>query len=155
MSEAKQTKPDHTARAPARSRWVLAFNLLMIVIFVTVVVGMLFPSTGKRFPSPASVSRIRVKSVNGALRAYRSSVGSFPSGSAAQIAEALQSTNEYGQYYLMGSGIFRNPPGPLLDGWKRPLRIILTNPAGPIVYSLGPNGRDDGGAPGSDDIVAP
>jgi hypothetical protein len=44
MSEGDQTKPDRTTAGPVRSRWVLAFNLLMIVVFVTVVLGMLFPA---------------------------------------------------------------------------------------------------------------
>lgn len=44
MGEVDQTKPNRTAAGPVRNRWVLAFNLLMIVVFVTVVLGMLFPS---------------------------------------------------------------------------------------------------------------
>jgi hypothetical protein len=44
MGEGDQTKTDRTAAGPVRSRWVLAFNLVMIVVFVAVVLGMIFPS---------------------------------------------------------------------------------------------------------------
>jgi hypothetical protein len=155
MSDGDQTKPDRATAGPVRSRWVLAFNLLMIVVFVTVVLGMLFPSINRRVPSQRSKSRVLVSCLSGALLAYHAVEGSYPAGSQAEIVASLCATNGGGQVYLQLPIGHLSPTGELLDGWKHPLRIILTNPAGPIVYSVGPNGLDDGGAPGSDDLVAP
>ncbi len=99
--------------------------------------------------------RWEVNNAFGSLKAFQITFGSYPTGNLAQVSASLRGSNRQGLIFLQIPARSANDAGELVDAWKRPLRIILTNPAGPIVYSLGPNGRDDGGAPGSDDIVAP
>ncbi|HWB60611.1 MAG TPA: hypothetical protein VG733_14045 [Chthoniobacteraceae bacterium] len=47
-----------------------------------------------------------------------------------------------------------NSAGQFLDPWGTPYRIDVSNPKFPWAYSCGPDKKDDGGAPGSDDIVS-
>jgi hypothetical protein len=47
-----------------------------------------------------------------------------------------------------------NSAGQFLDPWGTPYRIDTSNPKFPWAYSCGPDKKDDGGAPGSDDIVS-
>lgn len=100
------------------------------------------------------MSQALVDNVGGALNLYHSSAGSCPNGSLVQISEALRGSNHLGLNFINVSPKHLGPSGELIDPWKRPLQIILTNAASPKIYSLGPDGRDDGGAPGSDDVVA-
>jgi hypothetical protein len=89
------------------------------------------------------------------LKAFHAAFASYPTGNLSQVSASLRGSNRQGLIFLNVPGRSLNDAGELVDAWKRPLRILLTNPAGPIVYSGGPNSRDDGGAPGSDDLVAP
>ena len=123
------------------------------------VIGWLAPAVlsafGRRYPPPTRIARVEVATVYAALKAFQVTYASYPTGNLAQVSASLRGSNRQGLIFLNVPGRSLNDAGELVDAWKHPLRIILTNSAGPLVYSVGPNGRDDGGEPGSDDLVAP
>lgn len=85
-----------------------------------------------------------------ALEHYRMDRGGFPKSGARDLAAAL--TDPRMPYIQVPAGTI-NSAGELLDGWGRPLHYSLTDAGAPVVYSIGPNGRDEGG--GGDDVVPP
>jgi hypothetical protein len=86
-----------------------------------------------------------------ALRSWYGIHHSMPSGGPAQIVKALCSVNFLPPDVLTARA---NAKGEYLDPWGTPYRIDASNPKFPWAYSCGPDKKDDGGAPGSDDIVS-
>lgn len=142
-------------KRPAGYRPSRLFVALLALVLVGLI-GWLAPAVlWPTVTPPTPIARVEVANAFAALKAFHVTYASYPAGNLAQISASLRGTNRQEWVFLNVPGQSLNDAGELLDGWKHPLRIILTNPAGPVVYSVGPNGRDDGGAPGSDDLVAP
>jgi hypothetical protein len=143
------------AKRPAGYRpsrlFVAVLALVMAGVIGWLAPAILSPSATPRTP----VARVEVANAFTALKAFQTHFASYPTGNLAQVSASLRGSNRQGLIFLNVPGRSLNDAGELVDAWKHPLRIILTNPAGPIVYSLGPNGRDDGGVPGTDDLVSP
>ncbi len=132
----------------------LIVSLLALVVIG--LIGWLAPAILLALVTPRTpVARAEVAIAVSALKAFHVTYASYPTGNLAQVSATLRGSDRQGLVYLNVPGRSLNDAGELVDAWKHPLRIILTNPAGPIVYSVGPDGRDDGGEPGSDDLVAP
>ncbi len=131
---------------------------LFVALLASVVVGLigwLAPAVRSPTVTPRTpIARVEVENAKGALKAFHAAFASYPTGNPAQVSASLRGSNRQGLIFLNVPGRSLSDAGELVDVWKHPLRIILTNPAGPTVYSLGPNGRDNGGLPGTDDIVA-
>ena len=132
---------------------MLAFNVFMIGFVLICLAGMILPTTLRRAAWNRTMTHVLIGNVSGAMNAHHQAVGSYPTGSLVQISEALRGSNRLGLIFLNVSPKHLGPSGELLDAWKRPVQIIQTNAASPKVYSFGPDGHDDGGAPGSDDLV--
>lgn len=86
-------------------------------------------------------TRSRVDAVGDALGAFRTEMGRFPTD-----AEGLHILGQPGD----GKEPFIRPGAPLVDAWNQPLVYHPAADGRFALYSVGPNGRDDGG--GSDDI---
>jgi hypothetical protein len=143
------------AKRPAGYRPSRLFVALMALVLVGVI-GWLAPAILSPEVSPRTpIARVEVASAYAALKAFHATYTSYPTGNLSQVSASLRGNNRQGSIFLNVPGRSLNDAGELVDAWRHPLRNILTNPAGPIVYSVGPNGRDDGGVPGSDDLVAP
>ena len=94
-----------------------------------------------------------------ALKEYYYVMHTMPKGGNGKIIETLINSSP-----TKGSTVFLtlsresvakfNKVGKLLDPWDTPYRIDVSNPKFPWAYSCGPDKKDDGGAPGSDDIVS-
>jgi hypothetical protein len=126
---------------------VVLFQLFACVI-VSIFLGLWLPKLGtKKIRARADVSMLCA-----AVIQYRATYGLPPSGNHAQILAALRGENLRHIRFLDRPSKSFNERGELLDPWGRPYRIDTTNPAFPWAYSLGKNARDDGGAPGSDDV---
>src|SRR5882762_1703404 len=87
-----------------------------------------------------------------ALQKYKENVGSYPSGSNAEIARALKGKNSKNIIILVGRKTDLNEKGEFVDPWKTPLRIYFSD-NGILVRSAGPNRRfDDSTAMDCDDF---
>jgi hypothetical protein len=86
------------------------------------------------------------------LQKYKEHVGSYPTGSNAEIGKALMGRNAKNVIVVVGRTASVNEKGEFVDPWGTPLRIYFSD-AGVLVRSAGANRRfDDSTATGSDDI---
>lgn len=87
------------------------------------------------------------------LQKYKERVGSYPIGSNAQVAKALQGNNEKNIIILVGRKNEVNEKGEFVDPWSTPLRIYFSD-SGVLVRSAGPNRRfDDSTVMEADDFI--
>jgi hypothetical protein len=87
------------------------------------------------------------------LQKYKERVGSYPIGSNAQVAKALQGNNEKNVIILVGRKNEVNEKGEFVDPWGTALRIYFSD-AGVLVRSAGPNRRfDDSTVIEADDFI--
>jgi hypothetical protein len=87
------------------------------------------------------------------LQKYKERVGSYPSGSNAQIAKALQGQNAKNVIILVGRKTELNEKGEFVDPWGTPLRIYFCD-TGVLIRSAGPNRRfDDSTVLEADDYI--
>ena len=86
------------------------------------------------------------------LQAYRKFVGTFPSGSAADIANELSGKSEKKVLVMAAKQEKRNAKGEVTDPWGTPVQYFF-GPATVLVRSAGPNRTfEDHGTPGCDDL---
>jgi hypothetical protein len=87
------------------------------------------------------------------LQKFKEHVGSYPSGSNAQIAKALMGQNSKNVIILVGRKNEVNEKGEFVDPWGTPLRIYFSD-SGVLVRSAGPNRRfDDSTVLDADDFI--
>jgi hypothetical protein len=79
-----------------------------------------------------------VDSLFTALQQYKERTGSYPHGSNAEIAKALDGKNEKNLIVLVGKKITKNNKGEFVDPWDTPLQIYFSD-NGVLVRSAGPN----------------
>jgi hypothetical protein len=88
-----------------------------------------------------------------ALQKYKERVGSYPMGSNAEIAKALNGANVRNVIVLISAKVRRNDKGEFIDPWGTPLRIYFSD-TGVLVRSAGPNRRfDDSTVIEADDYI--
>jgi hypothetical protein len=98
----------------------------------------------------ANSTRSVLYAVSQALEHYRMDRGDYPASGAKALAKALMDpANPYVK--LPADSV--NVAGELVDGWGRPLRYAPDSEGRLVLYSFGPNGKDDGGQP--DDVMSP
>jgi hypothetical protein len=86
-----------------------------------------------------------------ALQKYKEHVGSYPSGSNAEISKALKGHNARNLIILVGTKENLNDKGEYIDPWGTPLRIYFSSDS-VLVRSAGPNKKfDDSTVLNSDD----
>jgi hypothetical protein len=76
------------------------------------------------------------------LQKYKERLGSYPVGSNAQVAKALQGSNPKNVIILVGRKTELSEKGEYVDPWGTPLRIYFSD-AGVLIRSAGPNRRFD------------
>jgi hypothetical protein len=87
------------------------------------------------------------------LQKYKERVGSYPVGSNAEIAKALQGQNAKNVIILVGRKTELNEKGEFVDPWNTPLRIYFAGD-GVLVRSAGANRRfDDSTVMEADDFI--
>jgi len=112
---------------------------------------------------PVVVERVAsINTVNQAdfwIGEFHKEYGYFPAGGNRATVAALKGDDTTANprqklfFYIQkttGGGPVLSPAGQLVDGWRRPLIIRGGGTTRPIIYSVGPNGMDDGGT--GDDI---
>lgn len=83
-----------------------------------------------------------VENLFAGLQQYKENVGSYPTGSNAEIIKALQGANPKKLIILVSRKAELNEKGEILDPWGSALRIYFSD-AGVLVRSAGPNRRFD------------
>jgi hypothetical protein len=102
------------------------------------------------------IARRDVRRIVEGIRLYYNENHAMPSTGNAAIIGVLNGGNANHMHYGVVFDPKRdfNEARELLDPWGTPYRIDTSNPKFPWAYSCGPDKKDDGGAPGSDDIVS-
>jgi|GEM_PF-1035524 len=89
-----------------------------------------------------------------AIKAYHSDKGAIITGGNVEIVKVLRGKVGEDTVYLEPPPKELNSAGEFIDPWKTPYRLGMSADGFPWAYSCGPDGKDDGGAPGSDDIAS-
>jgi type II secretory pathway pseudopilin PulG len=87
------------------------------------------------------------------LEKYKEKTGSYPVGSNAGVAKALNGQNAKGITVIVGRKTELNDKGEFVDQWGTPLRIYFSD-NGVLIRSAGPNRRfDDSTVMDNDDFI--
>jgi hypothetical protein len=101
-------------------------------------------------------TRVTLTQVCVAILNYRKDVGVAPKGDTASIMNALRyaENNPANSVFFDAPMSSINGKGELLDPWGAVIRIGTFPSGAGWAYSFGPNGIDEGGTEGSDDIAS-
>jgi len=131
-------------------------KLLVGIGVITVVFGMIWASkawTTLRANARTSKFNEDIENLFAGLQKYKERVGSYPVGSNAQVAKALQGENSKSVIIVVGRKTELNEKGEYVDPWGTPLRIYFSD-AGVLIRSAGPNRRfDDSTVMEADDFI--
>jgi hypothetical protein len=125
---------------------------LAIVAILLIACGFLFPIVDRPPLERRNRTRTDVINLAAAIRQFTTEYGLPPSGSQAEIMNALFGDNARKIMFFETNPKWISPAGEFLDPWGTPYRIDLSDPVKPKVYSCGKDKHDDGGADHSDDI---
>jgi len=130
-------------------------RFLLIVGLITVLVGcgwLVRTWTAVRVTARTQRLNDDIVTLFEALQKYKENVGSYPSGSNAEIAKALKGKNSKNIIILVGRKTDLNEKGEFVDPWNTALRFYFSD-SGIMVRSAGPNRRfDDSTAIDCDDF---
>ncbi len=131
-------------------------KLLALVGLIAVLAGAIWVSSAwKSFQVNARTKKMNedIENLFVGLQQYKEHVGTYPTGSNADIAKALKGQNARSVIILVGRKNDLNEKGEFVDTWGTPLRIYFSD-SGVLVRSAGPNKRfDDSTALNSDDYL--
>ncbi len=86
------------------------------------------------------------------LQEYKEHVGTYPTGSNAQVVKALRGQNQKNIIILVNRKNELNDKGEVMDTWGTPLRLYFSDTS-VLIRSAGPNGRfENSVAPECDDL---
>ena len=112
-------------------------RIFIIVIIIAAALG----AAGAWLPysqykEKMAVLKQDIKCLITALELYKNDFGSFPSGDNAQIMRAISGENIKKKAYIESSQDSKNPQGELLDPWRTPYLILITD-SQPVIASAG------------------
>jgi hypothetical protein len=94
-----------------------------------------------------------IENLFSSLEKYKEKTGSYPIGSNADVAKALNGRNPKGITVIVGRKTELNDKGEFIDKWGTPLRIYFSD-NGVLIRSAGPNRRfDDSTVMDNDDFI--
>jgi hypothetical protein len=94
-----------------------------------------------------------IENLFSSLQKYKEKTGSYPIGSNADVAKALNGHNPKGITVIVGRKTELNDKGEFVDLWKTPLRIYFSD-SSVLIRSAGPNRRfDDSTVIDNDDFI--
>jgi hypothetical protein len=148
-----KTSPPPANRSSPYWKWAYRGILLIVIVLIVCICG--FALEG---PMRAKFrqARARADSENfaRALDQYAVEYGYHPEGAPADLLRTLQGDNQRKIIFFECATRSVSSIGEFIDPWGQPYHIDQSDPSSPRVYSSGPNGLDELGAKGSDDIVA-
>jgi hypothetical protein len=144
-----ETKPP-SQKGPSARGWLFIGFVVLIIAALTPFAVRLGRQTARTAQARQEVAKLK-EAVSGYYRTF----GETPGNPRAKILfSALSGLNAKGIIFFSAPYSRFNPEGELIDPWRHPYQLDVTDPYNPRIYSFGPNGRDEGGAQGSDDIVS-
>jgi type II secretory pathway pseudopilin PulG len=142
-------KPDQPAR-----RRALGWLVGLILVSFAVILSLLLPAAVRATAAARHLlAETDLATLQGGMEAYRTALGRYPAGTAAQILGALRGQNTSSNAFLVVSPRRVNAAGEYTDPWRTPYHIGFDESGKPRVYSFGPNRLDDQARKGSDDIT--
>ena len=120
-------------------------KVLIGIGVLTIVAGIIWASkawTTLRANARTAQFNEDIENLFAGLQKYKERVGSYPVGSNAQVAKALQGENNKNVIILVGRKTELNEKGEYVDPWGSPLRIYFSD-AGVLIRSAGQNRRFD------------
>jgi len=131
-------------------------RILIAIGVVGVLVGMVWAARAwNTLQANARTGKFNadVENLFAALQKYKERGGSYPTGSNADIAKALQGQNPKNIIVIIGAKMPMNEKGEFIDPWGTPLRIYFSD-TGVLIRSAGPNRSfDDSTVMNADDII--
>lgn len=131
-------------------------KILIGIGFLTVAFGIIWAASAwKTLRANARTAKFNedIENLFAGLQKYKERVGSYPVGSNAQVAKALQGENSKNVIILVGRKTELNEKGEYVDPWGTPLRIYFSD-VGVLIRSAGPNRRfDDSTVLDADDVL--
>jgi Bacterial type II secretion system protein G. len=131
------------------------FALAVVALLLAALAYLLFPSVSDG-PTPQSkrrsIAKNDVNQISQSLDFYKKEYGTFPSGNIFQIMKILSGSNQRGIVFITSSTLSEDAP---IDPWGHQLLIDLSNSnSRSRVWSMGPDGINQGGKDGSDDLAS-
>jgi hypothetical protein len=120
-------------------------KILIVIGLVTVLAGAFWATKAwNTFRANARTAKYNqdLDNLFAGLQKFKERVGSYPQGSNADIAKALQGNNSKNVIILVGQKTELNDKGEYVDPWGTPLRIYFSG-EGVLVRSAGQNRRFD------------
>jgi hypothetical protein len=96
----------------------------------------------------------QVQQLASAINQFRTEYGFHPMGSNAEIIKALRGDNPRKIVFFEAPSQSYNEQGEVIDPWGAPLLFDIRDGQEPRIRSIGPDGKDNAGAPDSDDITS-
>ena len=131
-------------------------RIILTVGIITMLAGLGYVVkawTTWRVNARASRLNVDVENIFTGLQEFKEHVGSYPTGSNAEIVKALMGKNSKNIIILVGRKNDLNSQGEMVDPWGTPLRIYFAG-EGILVRSAGPNRRfDDSTVVEADDFI--
>ena len=131
-------------------------KVLIGIGVLTIVAGLIWASKAwTTLRANASTAKFNedIENLFAGLQKYKERVGSYPVGSNAQVAKALQGENNKNVIILVGRKTELNEKGEYVDPWGTPLKIYFTE-GGVLIRSAGANRRfDDSTVLEADDFI--
>lgn len=131
-------------------------KILVGIGVLTVVFGVIWASkawTTLRANARTAKFNDDIENLFAGLQKYKERVGSYPVGSNAQVAKALNGENNKNVIIMVGRKTELNEKGEFVDPWGTPLRIYFSD-SGVLIRSAGPNRRfDDSTVMEADDFL--
>jgi hypothetical protein len=131
-------------------------KILVGIGVLTVVFGVIWASkawTTLRANARTAKFNDDIENLFAGLQKYKERVGSYPVGSNAQVAKALNGENNKNVIIMVGRKTELNEKGEFVDPWGTPMRIYFSD-SGVLIRSAGPNRRfDDSTVMEADDFL--
>ncbi|HEX5221451.1 MAG TPA: hypothetical protein VFZ59_17950 [Verrucomicrobiae bacterium] len=131
-------------------------KVLIGIGVLTILAGIIWASkawTTLRANAQAARFNDDIENLFASLQKYKERVGSYPVGSNAQIAKALNGENTKNVIIMVGRKTELNEKGEFVDPWGTPLRIYFSD-SGVLIRSAGKNRRfDDSTVMEADDFL--
>jgi hypothetical protein len=144
-----ETKPP-PQKGPSARGWLFIGFVVLTIAALTPVMIRLGRQTAKTAQTRQEVAKLK-----DAISGYYRTFGEPPGNPRARVLfSSLSGINPKGIVFFSAGYSRFNADGELIDPWRHPYQLDINDPYNPRIYSFGPNGRDNHGAEGSDDIVS-
>lgn len=139
-----ESEPGPRRRGKRLLNWFLFILLVAVLCFLIVVAYISYEKVKQENLEKSQKAGAQLELLMQALRVYRADYGTFPVGSNPEMVGALQGTRKGRDmpYFAFSSEDLSD--GLLVDPWSRPYIYRSTGETA-LLYSTGPDGRDDGG----------